>query len=251
MKFQSHYFCVAHQRPNWKLPDFMTVVGTGDYIPNNGVALSQQFPDIANQNRYLGEYVALYAIRSLLIESKASGFVGVCHYRRFALTHPLGKLVGFNFHASPSLLETALPVHFLGDGLTPIIPAVVHFAGNILEQYAATCIARDLLYFFGDAVDSNVISDAEAVKFLSGNAFITAPTVAYIPIEWFIEIVAQLEIVMARFFRLHYIERDGYLARSMAFCCERLQALLLAKRVEAWGFDRLVAQPLTLLVDDI
>jgi hypothetical protein len=250
MSASQHFYCISHAPLSWPLPDFMTVIGTGDYRPKGGIAMSERFPKLAHQNRYLGEYVALYAIRDLLLEADAQGFVGLCHYRRFALSHPIGELRGFNYHAHPSLLATVCPEHYYHDGATPIIPATVHFQGTIIQQYAANCITRDLLTFFSDAVDCGVISDPECAAFLSQNAFITAPTVAYIPVEWFVEIVHSLEKVMSRFYRNHYIERTGYLQRSMAFCCERLQALLLAKKADAWGRDRLIAQPLTLLIPD-
>lgn len=248
MSASQHFYCISHAPCAWPLPDFMTVIGTGDYRPEGGIAMAERFPHLAHQNRYLGEYVALYAIRQMLLESNAQGFVGLCHYRRFALAQPIGELRGFNYHAHPDLLAGVAPEAYYHDGATPIIPALVPFQGNVLQQYAAHCDGRDLLKYFGDAVDLGVISDAECVAFLSGNAFITAPTVAYIPIPWFVEIVHALEKVMARFYRNHYIERSGYHARSMAFCCERLQALLLARKANEWGWDKLIARPLTLLM---
>lgn len=241
------FFCIAHQAFAWPLPSFMTVVGTGDHVPERGIAMSERFPELAFQNRYLGEYVALFAIRAMLLEAGAEGFVGFCHYRRFALAQPIGQLRGFNFHAHPDLLATLGPEAFYGDGRTPIIPAKVRFAGSVLCQFAAGCHTRDLMLFFADAIDCGVITDAESADFLSCDSFITAPTVAFIPVEWFLEIVQALETVTALFRRRHYLERPGYNARSMAFCCERLQALLLAKKADAWGWDRLVANPLTLL----
>lgn len=241
------YYCIAHQPHPWRLPDFMTMIGTGDHVPERGIAMSERFPGEAHKNRFHGEYVALYAIRKMLLDAGAQGFVGFCHYRRFALPRPIGTLRGFNFHAHPDLLATLRPEDFYGDGAVPIIPASVTFAGSVLQQAAASDIGRDILLFFGDAVDCGVITSTEAANFLSGNSFITAPTVAYIPVDWFVDIVHALEMVMSRFYRYHYIDREGYLGRSMAFCCERLQALLLAKRAAAWGLDKLIAQPLTLL----
>lgn len=242
------YYCIAHQACSWELPDFMTMIGTGNYSPDTGISMSKDFPELANKNNYLGEYVALFAIRKILLESNSTGFIGLCHYRRFALPKPLGELRGFNFHAPPDVLKDLKPDDFFGTGMTPIIPAVVHFTGSVLQQYAASCVARDLLMFFGDAVDCNIITSNEAANFLSNNAFITAPTVAYIPVEWFTDIVNSLEIVMTHYYTHHYIERTGYLERSMAFCCERLQAFLLAKKANEWGFDKLISQPLTLII---
>ncbi|HZX25679.1 MAG TPA: hypothetical protein VFF16_01315 [Telluria sp.] len=250
MSATSHYFCVAHQPVAWPLPDFLTVIGTGAYVPERGIAMSRSFPELAMQNRHLGEYVALFAIRRMLLESDAEGFVGFCHYRRFALTEPIGQLRGFNYHAHPDLLARVRPEHFVHDGKTPIIPAMVHFEGNLMRQYEVGGPVRDLLHFFGSAVDCGVIDDKEVTPFLTQNAFITAPTVSYIPVPWFLDIVRSLEMVMAHYYRYHYVERDGYIARAMAFCCERLQALLLARKAAEWGHDKLISRHLTLLVDN-
>lgn len=244
------YFCIAHAPFPWQMPAFMTMLGSGDYVPDSGLAMSQLLaPDEARRNRYLGEYLALFQVRRLLEQQAAQGFVGFCHYRRFALTQPIGHRHQFNHWAHPADFARVQPEHFLGDGQTPIVPVTHTFAGSVLQQYCAVAVARDLLLFFGDAIDCGVITDWEASNFLSGNTFIPCPTVAYIPVAWFIDIARQLELVMARHYRHHYIERDGYLARSMAFSCERLQALLLAKRIAAWGPDKVISTA-TVVLDD-
>jgi hypothetical protein len=242
------FYCIAHAPFNWKLPDFMTMIGSGDYVPETGLAMSKLLsPEEAARNRYLGEYLALFEIRRRLIAEKAEGFVGFCHYRRFALTEPIGILHQFNYHAHPDMLAKVKPEHFYGDGKTPIVPISVTFAGTVLQQYEANGVARDMLMFFGDAIDCGVITNLEAANFLSNPSFITAPTVAYIPVEWFVGIVHDLELVMSRYFRHHYVHRPGYTDRSMAFCCERLQAFLLAKRIAAWGQDKVIARALVRL----
>ena len=243
-----HYYCIAHAPFNWTMPEFMTMVGSGDYVPATGLAMSKLLtPEKAMANRYLGEYLVLFELRRRLLAEGADGFVGVCHYRRFALTDPIGVLTGFNHHAHPDMLSQIRPEHFYGDGKTPIVPVSVAFPGSVLQQYQAHCDARDLLLFFGDAVDCGVISSQEAADFLSSTSFITAPTVSYIPVTWFVEIVHDLELVMSRYFRHHYMQRPGYADRSMAFCCERLQAYLLSKRIAAWGPDKVISRPLVLL----
>jgi hypothetical protein len=244
------YYCIAHAPFPWRMPAFMTMLGSGDYVPESGLAMSQLLsPEEARRNRYLGEYLALFQVRRLLQQQQAQGMVGFCHYRRFALTVPIGTRRDFNHWAHPDDFARVLPEHFLGDGQTPIVPVRHRFAGSVLQQYCANAVARDILMFFGDAIDCGVISDWEASNFLSGDAFIPCPTVAYIPVPWFIEIAQQLELVMSRHYRYHYINRDGYLARSMAFSCERLHALLLARHIAALGEDKVVSTA-TVVLDD-
>lgn len=244
------YYCIAHAPFAWKMPEFMTMLGSGDYVPETGLAMSQLLaPEDALRNRYLGEYLALFQVRRQLELQQAHGFVGFCHYRRFALTRPIGHLREFNHWAHPDDFARVQPEHFVGDGATPIVPVSYTFAGSVLQQYAANAVGRDILMFFGDAIDCGVISDWEASQFLSGDTFIPCPTVAYIPVSWFIDIARKLELVMSRHYRYHYIEREGYLARSMAFSCERLHALLLARYITAIGKDQVIATP-TVVLDD-
>ena len=103
------YFCITHKQPDWPLPDFLTVVGTGGYVPPNGIALSEKYPELAFQNEHLGEFAALFALRRMLADEPAERMVGISHYRRFALTQPLGNLYLFNSYATPDKLADALP----------------------------------------------------------------------------------------------------------------------------------------------
>lgn len=244
------YYCITHQPCPWPLPEFMTVIGTGGYVPPEGIALSREFPELAHRNGSLGEYVALFAIRRLLQQSGASGFVGLCHYRRYVLPVPLGTVEGIASYAPASALASLQPADFYGDGETPIVSASFDFRRSVLQQYAGDGIGRDLLMYFGDAIDCGVITNREAADFLSGSVFAPAPTVAYIPVEWFIEIVEALELVTSRFYRYHHVEREGYQSRAIGFSCERLHALLLARRVAALGQDKVMARIQTMLRPD-
>lgn len=243
------YYCIAHAPFAWKLPDFVTIIGSGDYVPEQGLAMSELAPDKAMSNVYYGEYAVMFQIRRMLIANKTEGMVGASHYRRFALTRQFGDLRGFNYQAHPDLVPHMRDEDFIGDGQTPIVPVSTEFPFSVMLQYAAHCEGRDLLMFFGDAIDCGVISSMEATMFLTGKEFITATTCAYIPVEWFIDIMGDLEKVMARHYRHHYVQREGYHARAMAFCCERLHALLLARRIAAYGAERVNSRHLTLLSD--
>jgi hypothetical protein len=242
------YYCIAHEDFEWRMPDFMTMIGTGGYVPERGIAMSRDFPDIAHMNQHYGEYMALFAIRRILVDENATGFVGVCHYRRFAIVRQLGFLMGFNLVTAPQMVGRMTTEDFVHDRKTPIIPSFVNFPGTVMAQFAAESRARDLMHFFGCAIDTGVIDDGEAALFLSRRGFITAPSCCYIPVEWFVDIMKKLEIVMSRYYRHYWIERDGAANRSMAFCTERLQAYLLEKKAKEWGYDKVIARPLTLVV---
>lgn len=241
------FFCITHQQPAWPLPDFLTLVGTGAYVPPRGIALSEHFPDLAFRNNHLGEFAALFALRRLLANEPADRMVGVCHYRRFALTVPLGVLRGFNHYAHPDLLQRALPEHYFGDGSTIIVPSLVHFAGSVLRQYAAVAEARDLMMYFGAAVDAGAVSQDQAADFLSQNAFIPACTAAFIPVGWFRDIVQRVELATDHFMRTVHIERAGQQQRNAGFCAERFHSMLLQQHLDQYGWDKIIVTPMTML----
>jgi hypothetical protein len=243
------FFCITHQQPEWPLPDFLTVVGNGGYVPARGLALSDLYPELACRNNHLGEFSALFALRRLLADEPADRMFGICHYRRFALTVPLGEIRGFNSYAHPELLAHARPEHFFGDGHTVIVPSLVQFAGSVLRQYAAVAEARDLLMYFGAAVDAGAVEQNQAADFLSQNAFIPACTAAFIPVGWFRDIITRVELATDHYMRTVHIEREGQQQRNAGFCAERFHSMLLQQYLDRYGWDKVIATPMTMLTD--
>jgi len=244
------FFCITHQEPQWPLPDFLTLVGSGAYVPARGVATSQLYPELAFQNEHLGEFAAMFALRRMLDKVPPNFLVGVCHYRRFALTKPLGELRGFNSYAHPSLLARALPEHFYGDGTRIIVPLPVTFPGNVLMQYAAVAEARDILMYFGAAVDAGVVDQNDAAQFLSQNTFMPACTAAYIPMAWLRDMLERVEKATIQFMQTVHIEREGRQKRNAGFAAERLYSMLLQQHIERYGWDKVIVTPMTMLTDD-
>lgn len=244
------FFCITHKQPEWPLPDFLTVVGTGGYVPRNGIALSQHYPELAFQNEHLGEFAALFALRRMLADAPPESLVGICHYRRFALIRPQGEMRGFNSYAHPDLLARARPEDFFGEGNKIIVPSLVHFAGSVLRQYGAVAEARDLLMYFGAAVDAGAIEQNAAADFLSQNSFIPACTAAYIPVGWLRDILTRVEMATNEFMRTTHIEREGQQKRNAGFCAERLHSMLLQQYLDQFGWNNVISTPMTMLMDN-
>jgi hypothetical protein len=244
------FFCITHKQPEWPLPDFLSVVGTGGYVPEPGIALSQRFPELAFQNEHLGEFAALFAIRRLLADAPPAHLFGICHYRRFALTQPLGEIRGFNSYAHPSLLAQAKPEHFFGDGNKIIVPSAVHFQGSVLRQYAAVAEVRDLLAYFASAIDAGAVDATAVADFLSQNSFIPACTAAYIPAGWFVDIVTRVEMATQHFMKTAHVEREGFQKRNAGFCAERFHSMLLQQHLAQFGMENVITTPMTMLTDD-
>jgi hypothetical protein len=244
-----HYFCITHQPVPWRIPSFMTLVGTGDYVPPTGIALAERFPDWAHRNTTYSEYAALFALRRVLEEDPGGDFVGFSHWRRFPVVEQVAPRRGFNQVISPSDFE-ALPENvFLGDGRTVLSPPVVNFGMTVLEQYAHDHLARDLMRFFATAVDHGALTDAEAAAFLSRPGFIPASTVVVLPTEWAVQTLTTLEEVAEAFHREDHTDRDGYQQRVIGFCLERLNGMFTERLLTRTDQDRRQLQ-LSLLVSE-
>ena len=244
------FFCITHKQPEWPLPQFLTIVGSGAYVPAHGVAISALYPELAFQNEHLGEFAAMFALRRMLADAPQDHLFGICHYRRFALTRPLGEMRGFNSYAHPDLLATALPEHFFGNGDRIIVPSKVAFAGSVLRQYAAVAEARDLLMYFGAAIDAGAVDQNDAADFLSQNSFMPACTAAYLPVGWFCSIVDLVEAATRQFMRTTHLEREGQQKRNAGFAAERFYSMLLQQHLDQYGWDRVTITPMTMLTDD-
>jgi hypothetical protein len=243
------FFCITHKQPAWPLPEFMTLVGNGGFVPEHGIALSQLYPDLAFMNEHLGEFSAMFALRRMLADAPPERLFGICHYRRFALTQPLGEMRGFNSYAYPEMLAQARPEHFFGDGSKIIVPSKVTFAGSVLRQYASVANSRDLLMYFGAAVDAGAITQNEAADFLSQNSFMPACTVAYLPVGWFCSMIDRVEAATKQFLSTAHVERDGYERRNAGFTAERFYSMLLQQHLDQYGWDRVIMTPMTMLID--
>jgi hypothetical protein len=243
------FFCITHKQLAWPLPEFITIVGNGGFVPERGIALSQHYPALASMNEHLGEFSALFALRRILAEAPPERLFGLCHYRRFALPQPLGELHGFNSYADPALLAQARPDQFFGDGSKIIVPSKVTFNGSVLRQFASVGNARDLLMYFGAAVDAGAITHGEAADFLSQNSFMPACTAAYLPVGWFCSMIDRVEAATKQFLSTVHIERAGYERRNAGLCAERFYSLLLQQQLDQYGWERVITAPMTMLVE--
>jgi hypothetical protein len=233
-----HYFCVTHQPIPWRMPSFMTQVGTGDYMPPSGIALSERFPEWANSSATFSEYAALFALRRVLEEEPGGRFVGFCHGRRFPVAEPVAPRRGFNQVISPAEFEALPDTVFVRDGRTVLAPPVVNFGMTVLEQYAHDHLARDILRFFATAVDLGAITDTDAAAFLSRPGFIPASSVAVVPTDWAVRTLTTLEEVAVAFHEQDHTARDGYQQRVIGFCLERLNGMFVERLLRDTDPDR-------------
>jgi hypothetical protein len=249
------YFSVAYRPLDWPMPEMMEVVSTcpaGDGVTD----ISASAPQFAGRDPVLGEYATLFALRRLLEGEKADGrysageFVGISHYRRFAVTRATGK--------RSFVYGVVTPEEFLGlprDLFVPppgtiVFPSPIRVNPTLVGQYGHYHPTRDLLYFMGLAVDLGVITDAQATEWLSGEVMVPAPAIGVYPLDWFIATQTALETVVDAFESTVAVAREGYQQRAIAFCLERLHGLLLSTLVSTWPDTAYVAHPAMLVSPD-
>jgi len=119
-----------------------------------------------------------------------------------------------------------------------------------VDTWAQSAEARDIMMYFGAAVDAGAVDQNAAADFLSQNSFIPACTAAYLPVGWFVDIVTRVEMATQQFMKTVHIEREGQQKRNAGFCAERFHSMLLQQYINQYGWDNVIATPMTMLTDD-
>ena len=179
----------------------------------------------------LSEYHSLFLLRrELVARNIAEGSITICQHRRFVLHAPLGE-VAINLPSSWTIdadtaanLDTKLLAPKAGDFL---IAAPMAISGSVLDQFHLHHPLRDMLRFYADLMDSQLISAADVHNILTMQLLIPAPSCGTLTIEAFLEIYTLLEQCVAIWHASGYQAREGYQARITGFLLERLHSYLL------------------------
>lgn len=250
------YFTATHEKLEWPLPDFMEPVSTvpaGDGVTD----LGDRFPELAGRGPELGEYATLFGVRRVLQESwrrdgppKAEEMVGTSHYRRFAVTRPIGTPTFIFRGVTPESFAELADDLFLPPPGTVVIPPMYDFGASVLQVYSQNHSVRDLLHFMGLAVDLGVVDDREMAAFLHGSSMVATPSVSVVPATWFADTLEGIERVVDAFESTVAVPRDGYQRRAVGFCCERVHALLLVRLLSGWQPETVIMNPSLIVSPD-
>jgi hypothetical protein len=240
------YFCLTHKPVEWPIPTFMEQVSTvpvGDGVLN----LAEQYPELAGRGTVISEYATLFGIRRMLEDSWTDGaeppsdeMVGIAHYRRFAVTRPMGTPSFVYGLVRPEIMPTVTDDLFLPAPGTLLLPPPADLGMTVVTQYGAAHHVRDLLHFLGLAIDLGVADDKQVASFLGQNVMIAAPTVGIYPVRWLVETLTALERVIDAFESSAAVPREGYQRRAAGFACERLHSMLTLGLVTTWPDQRIV-----------
>lgn len=211
-------------------------------------------PDVCDPrlpDSLVGEYHYLFALRRELESRKTFSSVRIAQYRRIVIREVLGQPANNQPWTRVVNLEQAATF----DALTLttsrahgfLISSIAQFP-TVLLQYAMSHHARDLLRFLSDAVDANVIDNADATSCLLIDGMIPAPANGTFPIEIFLRIMETLERSAIAYLESGYVPRTEYQRRALGFCLERLNSFLLIKELRTRQIDlqSVVGQQITI-----
>jgi hypothetical protein len=249
------YFVVTHQPLQWPVPAFMEPISTlpaGDDVAD----LSQDHPHLAGRGPEWSEYATLFGLRRRLQASWGETgappdgeMLGIAHYRRFAVTRPMGVPSDVYGVLTPAQLAKLSDDVFLPPPGTLLVPAIAN-VGTVLGQYGRNHVVRDLLHFLGIAIDLGVIGDRQVAHFLSQQVMVVAPSIGVYPAEWYVKVLDDLERVVTAFESSVAVPHEGYQRRAIGFCCERLHSMLLFQLFAEWADDRIIVNPAVIVSDD-
>ena len=229
-------FCIAHETPVFKLPEEVNIIQTGDFeSPARIFSVAKYLSRIGIQPRssYLADYAYLL-IHDLLAryQQDVDQVIFLLH-RKFCSISPLGQ----TFLRAPHLrLEAAEKLDIAAElrayqGNT-LFPIPITFERGIVSNYASCHHLQDFLRLTALCVDHGILSDQEALEFLTSNTLFPCPAVGSLPIDVSLEIAA----VGARYVKaVHDAEfvclepSDSYQHRAESFFCERLVSFFLLK----------------------
>jgi hypothetical protein len=199
--------------------------------------LSAEYPDVPGRS----EYATLFALRRHLQRTwgrtdppAGEEWIGVAHYRRFAVTRPTGTPDDIYGVVSPAEFGRLPEDTFLPPEGSLLLPSVAQ-VGTLLGQYGRVHVMRDLLHFMAIAIDLGVIEERAAASLLSQGLLVAAPSIGVYPTAWYLDMLEKLERVTEAFESTVAVPRDGYQRRVVGFCCERLNSMLITSLLPGWS----------------
>lgn len=182
------------------------------------------------------EYSSLFFLRrKLMDEGSAGDTLTLCQHRRFVLNRPIGRqstnqpwalVLSQSEVQGLDLSSELLP----RPGLSYLIGSGFTLPKGLLTQYTDAHFIRDILKFTSVLVDTEILTDRQALAFLNQNYLIPAPSCGSFPLECFLEIFAKIELAASAFWNNGYKPyQNSYQRRVCAFLLERLNSFLLLR----------------------
>ena len=241
------YVCFSHIPITTKYPDFVHPIYLGDAVNLGPLNLNTLAPSWVPFHSILGSTAGTFALKNYLINNrKKIDFVGICQYRKFISFEKIGYMAD-NYQAmdivrGADLDKNTLNRIMLQSELRMLVSKPGQFLinekqYNYLYQYKDCHYIEDFLRFTAELLSHNILDKNEAYNFLDEKIFIPGGLeLGIYPLDFWLSHIIELEKVVISCINKFPIVRDGYQARSWAFCMERIGSfLVLAELRKLYG----------------
>ncbi|GAB3364331.1 MULTISPECIES: hypothetical protein [Giesbergeria] len=236
-------FCITHQpQITIDLDPSATIVwlGAAGQAPQMGhqvLDVHQAYPDLMAWHPFLTGAAGTFAIRRFL-NAQAQEFsdfdlITLTQYRKFISRQAFGRTTD-SFPTMRFINQSTQVPNYAAWFTEPeqcFCIANPRNIGNTFQQYIHVHQAPDFLRYLAIAVEHGVITPDECFQLINHPTIIPGGIeVGTLPINIFLAIAEQLEVVCLQFLEHHRpVKLDAYHRRALAFCNERLGSYLLQK----------------------
>ncbi|WP_233851771.1 hypothetical protein [Paraburkholderia sp. HD33-4] len=255
------YICLTHVPPPFEFPSDVSMLCLGAEQGPGKANLRDLAPEWEPYHPQIGGLAGCFALKNYIVDNNLQvRQIGICQYRKFVSHRKIGGTPADNYPVmdvvSSNTLTTAQIAEAMAPGRRDFLlgqPAAVR--GGYLNQYQECHPPEDLLRFAATALELGVLSRHEATPFMAEQVFLPGGIeMGVFPAEFWVRSISAIESVVRACCERYPIRREGYQARSWAFCAERLGSFLLLRHLTATygvnGWMHHVAGQLNLLTEE-
>ena len=240
------YACMTHVPPWIAFPDYVTTIRLGEAQADGALNLRDLAPEWEPHHPVLGGTAGTFALKNYLRTQRPDATrVGICQYRKFVSRERISGVRDPKYRVMDvvpkSMLDGARFAEWLWPGESQFLVSAPRrftrlpwYRRGYLKEYARDHHVEDLLRFAAEAVDQGVLEPGEVPAFFREDVIVPGGVeLGVYPVPFWLASVEGVEKVVRACIAKHPIRREGYQARTWAFCAERLGSYLLLRRFRA------------------
>ncbi|MEX3964381.1 hypothetical protein AB4Y42_19565 [Paraburkholderia sp. EG286B] len=244
------YVCLTHVPPPFEFPSDVSMLCLGAEQGPGKANLRDLAPEWEQYHPQIGGLAGSFALKNYIVKNNLQvRQIGICQYRKFISNRKVGGTPAENYPVMDVVKRDSLTMVQMAEAMVPgrrdfLVGQPARLQGGHLNQYQECHIPEDFLRFAATALELGVLARHEATAFMAEMIFLPGGIeLGVFPMEFWVRSITAIESVVRVCCERYPIRREGYQARSWAFCAERLGSFLLLRQLTAtYGLNAWQAQ---------